>query len=68
VALIGSYGELWSRQLIDWGARGPGGKGRLLGEIGPKTEAISVDVWDQEGVYVLHAEHEIVYVGLGSFR
>jgi len=64
MALIGAYGEMWSRHEIDWGARGRGGKGQLLGEFGSKSEPVPVDVWDQEGVYVLHADHAVVYVGL----
>lgn len=64
MALIASYGELWSRHAIDWGIRGPGGKGTLLGEWDPKSNPVQVDVWDQEGIYVLHADHQVVYVGL----
>ena len=30
----------------------------------PRRVAVQVDVWDQEGVYVLHADHLVVYVGL----
>lgn len=64
MALIASYGELWSRHAIDWGVRGRGGKGTLLGEWGAKASPVRVDLWDQEGIYVLHADHLIVYVGL----
>jgi hypothetical protein len=64
MALIRSYGELWSREAIDWGKRGRAQKGALLGEFGAKRAPTPVDVWDQEGVYILHADHAVVYVGL----
>jgi hypothetical protein len=64
VALVSAYGELWSRQAIDWGKRGRGQKGALLGEFGAKHVPTRVDVWNQEGVYILYADHAVVYVGL----
>jgi hypothetical protein len=64
MALVGAYGELWSRQAIDWGRRGRGQKGGLLGEFGSKAAPTRVDVWDQEGVYLLHADYAVIYVGL----
>lgn len=61
--LIRSFGELWSPDLVEWGKRGAGNKGRLLGEFGPRRSLIEVDVWDQQGIYVLTHEWAVVYVG-----
>ena len=61
--LIRSYGEMWSPDLADWGRRGPGGRGRLLGEFGGKRKPTVVDVWEQRGVYVLLHDWDVVYVG-----
>jgi hypothetical protein len=64
MALIAAYGEFWSRDAVSWGARGRGNRGSLRGEIGAKARPVAVDVWEQEGVYLLHADHSVVYAGL----
>jgi hypothetical protein len=61
--LIRSYGEMWSPDLVDWGRRGLGGKAALLGEFGPKKTRVTVDVWEQRGIYVLLHEWQVAYVG-----
>src|SRR5579859_3028712 len=61
--LIRCFGEYWSPDRVDWGRRGPGGKGQLLGEYGPSRKRREVDVWSQRGVYILHDAWEVVYVG-----
>jgi hypothetical protein len=61
--LIRSYGELWSPDLVGWGKPGRGNKGQLLGEFGTKRAPVPVDVWDQQGIYVLAHEWQVVYVG-----
>jgi hypothetical protein len=61
--LIRSYGQLWSPDLVNWGKPGHGNKGQLLGEFGPQREPVEVDVWEQQGVYVLSHEWEVIYVG-----
>lgn len=61
--LIRCFGELWSPDHVDWGRRGPGGSGQLLGEYGPSRKRREVNVWNQRGVYILHDSWDIVYVG-----
>lgn len=61
--LIQAYGEFWNPDLVDWGRRGQGQKGRLEGWIGTLRNPVSVDVWDQQGIYVLQHDWRVVYVG-----
>jgi hypothetical protein len=61
--LIRSYGEFWSPDLVDWGKPGRGLKGKLEGWIGRQRDPVSVDVWDQRGIYVLQHDWRVVYVG-----
>lgn len=59
--LIKSYGLYWRAEYVDWGKKGPGGQGHLLGiREGDEKE---VDHWDQAGIYVLYHAHQVVYVG-----
>lgn len=60
--MIRSYGEFWYPDLVHWGTQG-GTKGSLQGEWGPKRSLTQVDVWDQQGIYVLHHEWSVVYIG-----
>ena len=57
--VIRAYGEYWDPDLVNWGRKGPGNKGTLDGKIGQQ----SVDVWEQRGIYVLHHDWRVVYVG-----
>ena len=61
--LIRCFGEYWSPHHVEWGRRGPGGKGTLMGEYGPSRRRRPVNVWNQRGVYILHDSWEVVYVG-----
>jgi hypothetical protein len=61
--LIRAYGEFWNPDLVEWGRRG-GEKGKLEGRFGPARNATPVDVWDQQGIYVLQHEWKVVYVGM----
>lgn len=61
--LIRSYGELWSPDLVNWGKKGPGGKAQMAGEFRWQKRKITVDVWEQRGVYVLLHDWQVVYVG-----
>ena len=49
--------------MSSWGKPGRGNKGQLLGEFGTKRSPVVVDVWDQQGIYVLAHEWQVVYVG-----
>lgn len=63
--LIRSFGELWSRDMVDWD------KGEMLGERrkfkrmskNATRKEKSCDVWHQRGVYALYHNFRLVYVG-----
>lgn len=59
--LIRLYGEYWNPDIVDWGKRGPGNKGRLIGYFQKKSEVR--DYWDARGIYALFDEFRLVYVG-----
>lgn len=61
--LIRAYGEFWDPEPVDWGKVGAGNRGRLEGRFGPASKPTTVDVWDQRGIYVLHHDWRVVYVG-----
>jgi hypothetical protein len=48
---------------VNWGKRGPGGGGQLLGQFGTKASPTTVDVWEQQGIYLLLHDWRVVYVG-----
>lgn len=64
--IIRNYGLFWDRDLLDFGNKGPGNKGELLGHsAGDKT---STNFRDQSGIYVLYEgssinTHRVVYIG-----
>lgn len=61
---IKNYGHFWSRDLIDWGNRGPGNQGTLKGARSPFAEAAQADFRSQIGIYCLFSQsREVVYVG-----
>lgn len=66
--LIRSYGEHWNPDFVDWGRPGRGTKGSLNGFIGGVRNPVYVNVWNQRGIYLLHHEWEVVYVGRASER
>jgi hypothetical protein len=57
--IVKVYGEFWSRERVDWSAR------KLLG-IRRKTGLC--DIWNQRGVYALHKDFAIVYIGQADTR
>ncbi len=61
--IIKSFGEFWSPDLVDWGRQGPGGKASLLGEFGTKKHPTSVNVWEQQAIYVLYSDWKVAYIG-----
>ena len=62
--LIKAYGTFWNPDIVDWGKRGPGNKGQLLGCV-TKDDGYSyeIDFWDAQGIYVLLSEFRAIYVG-----
>lgn len=59
--LIKCYGEFWNPEMVEWGKRGSGNKGCLIGSIKPAGKHI--DFWEARGIYVLHDNFKCVYVG-----
>ena len=64
--VIKSFGVFWEREHIEWGHKGPGGAGTLLGYA--TTPSKSIDFREQRGIYVLYegvdiASHRVIYVG-----
>jgi hypothetical protein len=61
---IRCFGHFWSKDVVSWGTRGSGGKGRLLGYYLEDREPFVVDFEDQIAVYALFGPNrEPVYVG-----
>jgi hypothetical protein len=64
--MIRNFGLKWDRRCIDWGGKGKGNAGRLMGKgptsYGVKSQ-IEVDFRDQVGIYILYDDHEPIYVG-----
>lgn len=61
--LIRAYGEFWDPDVVAWGKRGRGQRGKLMGWFATVKRPTLVDVWDQRGIYVLHDDWKVVYVG-----
>lgn len=61
---IKNYGHFWSRDLVDWGSRGRGNQGSLLGAFRATAEKADADFRDQIAIYVLfNGNREVVYIG-----
>jgi hypothetical protein len=70
--LIKSYGTYWNPEIVNWGSKGRGNKGELIGSVTfeekkkdntKTTVKKDIDFWDAKGIYVLHYEFKTVYVG-----
>ena len=61
--LIRAYGQFWNPDTVDWGAKGPGNRGQLLGNVKKKGRTHKIDFWNAKGIYVLHSDFRAVYVG-----
>jgi len=62
--LIKAYGTFWNPEMVDWGSRGRGLGGKLIGTVTfeDKTKK-DIDFWNAKGIYVLHSDFKSVYVG-----
>ncbi len=65
--LIKSYGAFWRCEYVDWGAKGPGNKGKLVG-VKVKDKQCRVDFWEETGVYALFNGYQLAYVGQAGER
>lgn len=61
--LIRAYGHYWNPDIVEWGQKGPGGQGRLLGTVKQNGRNYEIDFWNAFGIYVLHDEFRAIYVG-----
>lgn len=64
--IVQNYGVFWERSHVDFGSKGPGGKGTLKGFR--RRAPVPVDFSRQRGIYVLYEGSDIntqrvVYVG-----
>lgn len=69
--LIRTYGEFWSPDLVDWGKKGRGNKGQLLGVVlpnGKKQGSFKVDMWEATAIYCLYLDYRPVYIGKADGR
>lgn len=58
-----SYGLFWRADRVSYGSGRGSAKGQLLGcEVGSKDKA-PIDFRDQIGIYALHDNFELVYIG-----
>ncbi|MGA2320943.1 MAG: GIY-YIG nuclease family protein [Solirubrobacteraceae bacterium] len=60
--LIAAYGEWWDPHAVEWGSQGAGNQGRLEG-IEKGSRGLTIDIWDQRGIYVLFQDWSVMYVG-----
>jgi hypothetical protein len=56
--LIHYFGRHWSPVVVKWGH-----PGELVGILKKKKKVDPIDFWDAKGIYVLHRDFQIVYVG-----
>jgi hypothetical protein len=61
--LIKSYGEFWNPDVVQWGRRGRGNRGALLGEVKRDNKSMQIDFWNCKGIYVLYDSFSAIYVG-----
>jgi len=61
--LTKAFGLFWKADDVDWGMRGPGKAGKLMGAKGRGGVAQAVDFRFQHGIYALYSDFELVYVG-----
>ena len=63
MTLISAFGLFWKSDLVDWGTRGRGNAGSLLGASDRSGQGKAVDFRAQHGIYALYSGFELVYVG-----
>ena len=62
--IIKNYGLRWTREKVQWGARGKGNEGRLTGKLATLKSSTEVDFRKQIGIYVLYEPgFSPVYIG-----
>lgn len=61
--LIRAFGMFWNPDIVDWGQRGAGNQGKLIGSVKMNKNTYDIDFWNAYGIYVLHNEYRPTYVG-----
>lgn len=61
--IIKTYAQFWNPEIVDWGSRGKGNCGKLLGKVRINGHQHTIDFWDAVGIYVLQSDFRPVYVG-----
>lgn len=62
--LIRLYGQFWNPDAVQWGGKGAGNKGQLLGKVTTDSDKKKIlDFWEARGVYTLYEDFRLVYVG-----
>jgi len=63
LGIVNAFGMFWQRDLVDWKGKGDP---KILGR--QQIQAESVNFCDQQGVYLLHDNRDVVYVGRAAER
>lgn len=63
--LIRSFGELWSRDAVDWEGRSMLGERKKFKVTvkNPSGRVKFCNIWNQRGIYALYRDFQLVYVG-----
>lgn len=61
--IIQNYGLHWKREEVNWGWKGEGNKGTLMGREAEKVRSPHVNFRRQAGIYILQEGFRSVYVG-----
>lgn len=61
--LIRAFGQFWNPDTVDWGSKGAGNKGKLVGKVRKDGKTHQIDFWQVKGIYVLYSDFKAVYVG-----
>ncbi|MDE0433774.1 MAG: GIY-YIG nuclease family protein [Bryobacterales bacterium] len=61
--MIRTFGLYWRVSHVNWGQRGPGQAGTLLGSAIRGDVGTIVDFRSQRGIYALYSDFDLVYIG-----
>lgn len=61
--IIQNYGLHWVRKDVDWGKKGKGNQGDLLGRLSKTVKSPTVRFREQAGIYILQDEFKPIYIG-----
>jgi hypothetical protein len=53
----------WNPEVVDWGTPGAGNQGTLIGKVKLNDSTFRIDFWNAYGIYALHNEFTVCYVG-----